>query len=221
MTDNMSDASACRELDRVFVEVLRGMNQSVVDTAEMASSTILKSAEQFLNKRAQDAVRNFHSLYFGAAGVEESKSAVNKDVDDMIEQLRAEMESGVGADALGQTVTEKESLRGMRLGLSGIQKELEAIITLESGIREKLMPVLWGMQFEDMIRQRLGHVSAAWELVMGQLAEKPYLDVAPLGERIAELMTSQAEREIYFRTVLRREPPAGAAEETSILFDLG
>jgi hypothetical protein len=220
MSEQKKSCKASEELDQAFVQIARGLGYQVMKTAEDASAKILSSTDQFLGKRAQDAVKKFHALYFGTAKVEETKKAVNDDVDNLIDQIRGEMSSGVSDAELGSSVKESEQTREWRLGLSGIQKELETIIQIDKGIREKLVPVLWSLQFEDMIRQRLNHVLDGWELVMKDLENQEYLEPEKIGEQIAALLTSTAERESYYRLVLKREPPAGAGEDSAMLFDV-
>ncbi len=92
------------------------------------------------------------------------------------------------------------------------------MISLNADFRERLVPVLSSMQFEDALNQRLSHIELAWTTTIEALAgeDRPIEDVA---RQIASSLSSDAERQIFYSVVLKEEPPAGLGED-SIWLDL-
>ena len=107
-----------------------------------------------------------------------------------------------------------------RVGLAAFQKRLEGVISLETGLKKKLAPVLCSLQFEDAMSQRLGHVYSGIQ----RICENLLLDVEHrtsaevISKDLASTLSSDAEREIYYRIVLKEPAPAGLGE-TSVWLD--
>ena len=214
-----SHHQAVRELDHIFLEVFKALNLEVIKISGAAAEQILKLSSGFLSEQALKAVGQFHSLYFGSGAVEKNKTEVNLDVDRLISDIQVEISNGSTDDAIGKAVQENLSLKEARLRLSAVQKDLETMIRLDQGVKEKLMPVLSSLQFEDMIRQRLEHTVFAWESVVHNIDENSILDVQHLAAEIEAKLSSTAEQALFYKTVLKKDPPAGGIESGSLFFE--
>jgi hypothetical protein len=208
-----SDNSAVREVDALFLGILQHINKSIVDASATAVAEVLKLSEGYLSEKAQKALVQFHDLYFNASDDAGSTQAVNADVDRLIEDLRADMKSGKDVSTIADRVQENEDVKNARLRLSAIQKELETMIRLDAGIREKLLPVLSSMQFEDMTRQRLQHLDWAWASIINGFDQHGLLDIEMLCVEIEANLSSVAERNLFYRTVLKKDPPTDSGLE--------
>lgn len=209
---------AVHVLDEIFLGLLRDYTQAIMAHARASTEFILKVSGNFLGIKAQTALNDFHSLYFGAGRVMNQASVdVNKEVDIILKSIRDLMDQR--GEVEGTKIIENEKDKIQRLSISGLQKQLEMIISLDEGIREKLIPILSSMQFEDMLTHRLQHIVYIWEKVIEFFRSPVSGDPAQLTEELKEVPTSQSERRDFYLLVLGQEPPAGINDKQSI-FDI-
>lgn len=211
------------ELDCAFFEILKALNAEVKETAGLASQKIIELSSEFLNESARRAVEDFHALYFATKenALTRKVEEVNREVDKLFSDIKEQVASGKSEQEIKNSLGEQSAVKKARLSISGVQKELEMLIRLDAGIREKLIPVLSSVQFEDMMNQRLTHIEDAWGLIIKELGNNPSdTKVAEVSEKITGLMTSAKEKETYFHTVLKKDPPPAAEEGGMFMFDL-
>ena len=88
-----------------------------------------------------------------------------------------------------------------------MQKQLESLITLEAGLREKLVPAMMSMQFEDLVRQRMQRIDTMWRTVFSYLANSPKGTLSNLKEQGRDIFASTFdEKELYLPIVLNQKP---------------
>ena len=214
------NTEAVHQLDHLFLELFEQLaNQARAHSAESAHH-VLNLSRGYLSETASDAMEDFFNIYFSdSEHLEQRKDDVNKDVDDIFDEVQAIMDAGGDLQELDH-IHEDEELREARLGLSGIQKQLESIIRLEEGVREKLMPVMVSMQFEDAMNQRLDHILTGWAIISQALHSGETNDLEALAEQIGQLTSSSDETQLFYQEVLQREPPPEHARENHSLLDL-
>lgn len=103
--------------------------------------------------------------------------------------------------------------------MSGVQKQLEGLITLNAGIKEQIIPALSSMQFEDAISQRIDHLLQGWKKINDFLHNMTMLDAEPLARELAGICSSVEETESFYRLILDEEPPVGGEAERSIFLE--
>ncbi len=198
------DASVAADLDLLdatFLELYEDLVKSAVDVAAQATQEVFQLSNGYLSQSANDMLKQFYALYFGDGEVAARKEKINQEVDDLFDQIQAQVNAG------GEiTLAENDEAKKERLGLSGLQKQMEGLITLDKGIREKILPAMTSMQFEDAVRQRLNHLVAMWR-ARPQVAD---------AEKLATFCTSQAETAAYYKHVLHKPAPKGV--ETPSVF---
>ena len=205
-------------IDEAFMQVLSEFVDAIVSDAGQAASHILDLSSQFLSSNAKSALQNFHDLYFGGEQIAASKEEMNREVDDLFEQAKLQLANDGAINSADLKMNEDDKAKQARLTLSGLQKQLEGIISLDEGIREKLVPVLTTMQFEDMIKHRLSHIREGWQKAAAASAAGER-DFAKIAEDLAALCSSNEERKLYYNVVLGKEPPKGAAEDV-LMFEI-
>ncbi len=214
-----TSSSPITELDQLFFGIMEQLALQARDHAAESARHILKLSKGYLSEKAGKAMEDFHRIYFSDNDlIEQRKIEVNKDVDDIFDEVQSIMESGGDLSQLDH-IQEDEELRDARLGLSGIQKQLESIIRLEEGIRVKLMPVMVSMQFEDAMNQRLDHIVSGWAMISQALGNDT-VDIDELAEQVGQLTTAIEETELYYHEVLNREPPSERLTEDNFMLDL-
>ena len=204
------------KIDDAFFSIMRDWAEMTSVAAAGAVEMILRNSGEYLSSEQQKAVSDFHDLYFSDADVAASKEAMNREVDDIFDAVQADMAGG-GAPADLRAVKENDEAKRTRLSLSGVQKQLETIIQLETGLKEKLVPVLTSMQFEDAIKQRLQHMVEAWNFSLTS-PPKSEAEVTAMAESIAKTLSSAVERQAFYPNVLKRTAPKDIVDDMT-LFD--
>ena len=204
------------KIDDAFLSIMRDWAEMTSVAAAGAVEMILRNSGEYLSSEQQKAVSDFHDLYFSDADVAASKEAMNREVDDIFDAVQADMAGG-GAAADLRAVKENDEAKRTRLSLSGVQKQLETIIQLETGLKEKLVPVLTSMQFEDAIKQRLQHMVEAWNFSLTS-PPKSEAEVTTMAESIAKTLSSAVERQAFYPNVLKRPAPKDIVDDMT-LFD--
>ena len=211
------DQITLEDFDNKFFTLFNALSTSVKRTAGQSASHILGLSSNYLSKEASKALKDFHELYFADAVSDGDKEKVNSEVDDIMDEVLTAMNEGKTDQELSDAIQEDESLKNARLAISGVQKELETIISLEEGIREKLMPVLSSMQFEDSMRQRLEHIESGWSKVVSDLHNIGDVQVDQVGSEIADLTSSIDETTEFYKTVLKKDPPEDAMSDEGMI----
>ena len=203
-------------MDGLTLQIFKDLCNEAKANAARSASQILEVSSTFLSKQTHDALSNFHKLYFDEA-MQEKKQKINDDVSDLFDQAQALMASG-GASAV-DGLTEDSERAKERIGVAHFQKQLEALITLNVDFKERLVPVLSSMQFEDAMNQRLSHIDFAWSKTITALANGE-ITFDGLAREVAGLLSSDAERQLYYPRVLKEDPPQGLGDQ-GIWLDLG
>lgn len=195
-------------LDRVFYAILNDLVTEGVKNAAKAAEKILSVTENYLSVETYSCLKEFYNLYFSdSITLQQKKDDINKNVDDLFEQAQKMFLEGsqLTEDKLVETLNNEKD----RLGLSGLQKKLESLITLEEGLKEKLIPILSSMQFEDSTRQRLDHILFGFAQLIKYMHPSSQKDLNKTALNIASNLSSIEETEIYYEKVMHDHPPSG------------
>lgn len=150
-----------RSLDELMANVFQQLCQQAKANASGSAQQVLDVSAEYLSKEAHESLKKFQELYFGGnKQVDQQKDTMNKDVDDLIDQIQSNLDGGVSdTNEISSNLKETDDQATQRLGLAAFQKQLESLIALEDGLRDKLAPVLASLQFDDAVSQRLDHVT--------------------------------------------------------------
>lgn len=199
------------DLDDASLKVIDGIFESIIKTTQDAVEQIMDASKGFLSNDVGTAIRDFHLLYSDETSAQTTD--INKEVDDLIASIEQEMASGAGSDAAISNVTEDADKRDARLSLAAVQKKLETIIQFDSKARERLVPVIMSMQFEDEIRQVLHRLITVWSLSLQTVNQGG--SVEKLKEKLSNMSSTTFEKELLYRIVLKKEPPKSIVDEDS------
>ncbi len=197
-----SQNSVC---DEIFVKITEGMAELVIASSSGATEKILSVSGQFLHERAKRAVRDFYNLYFADGKMNDAKESINSEVDDIFEAAQTAINSGKDASS---EIKEDQTKKYDRLSISAIQKELETIISVDDSMKQKLVPILSSMQFDDMLKHRLTNILSIIRTIANHdskgLTEK---EIELSHQEILKKLTSNAERQQFYEIVLKKSPP--------------
>ncbi|MFW7379187.1 MAG: hypothetical protein ACOH5I_10300 [Oligoflexus sp.] len=201
--------------DQIFLQIFGDLIQQTIAGTRECTDAIFKLSSSYIEKPAFEALKRFYDLYFGTTEIEQSKQRIAEEVGDLVDVLQEKMAAGEDIDHLD--VEEKFSQE--RLGLAGVQKQLEGLITLDAGLKNRILPALTSMQFEDAVNQRLGHIIIAWQKYAEFFRDEGDFgsDMEKLARALAEDCSSVDETEKYFRLVLQEEPPEGQEDRSIFL----
>jgi hypothetical protein len=195
-----------KQLDSLSLKIFKGLCEEAKSNAQRSVGQILAVSAAFLSKQAHDGLANFHKLYFDPT-MQEKQQQINDDVSRMFDEAHALLANG-GANAVDSVKDDPERAQE-RIGVAHFQKQLEALITLNADFKERLVPVLSSMQFEDAMNQRLSHIDLAWTKTIQALAQDGIPDFDNIAREVAASLSSDAERKIFYPKVLKEEPPVG------------
>lgn len=212
--------SAQTQLDDLFFGIYKDMCQNICRSSADSAQTILEHSSHYLSSQANKALNDFYNLYFSKNdSLAASKDEIKDDVDSIFDEAMALIESG--GDISDLSLEEDDSdIAERRNALSGIQRELEAIIRTEEGIREKVLPILTSMQFEDAMRQRIEHLEEMWLLMSAEFKKPSGVNVDEYLLLVSSLPSSTLETEQFYRIVRKEEAPADKLDDSADMFDL-
>lgn len=196
--------AALETFDLTFFKLFERLSHDCIDKAASCTEQVFNISKGFLDKDASTVLKKFYDLYFGSDDMEQRKEEMNKSVDDLFDQVQANMDAGRDLETGLDTNQEEEK---ERLGLAGLQKKLEGLISIDEGIRAKLIPALASMQFEDAVRQRLDHINAFWRQTIEAINAPEATDFDGLAREMANLVSSPEEATSFYRILLDEEPP--------------
>jgi hypothetical protein len=204
------------QLDALTLKIFRDLSDEAKANAGRSASRILDLSSTFISKQAHDTLSNFYQLYFGQA-LQEKRQQIDDDVARLVEEAQALMAAG---DVAAMDGLQDDADRAQeRIGVAHFQKQLEALITVNHDFKERLVPILSSMQFEDAMNQRMSHIVLAWSRTVEALAQGGDGALEAAASDVAASLSSDAERQLYYAGVLREDAPQGL-DEQSIWVDL-
>lgn len=203
------NTNSVEAIDHAFHKVFDALAKDALASVAKSSDEILSLSKNFLNQDVSEVLEKFNDLYFGESDKTE-QTQVNSQVDDIFDQVKSQVDSN---EQINISIDESEEATKKRLYLSGVQKQLEGLITLDSGIKEKIMPTIQNMQFEDAVRQRITHLTDGWDLIHDCKSPE---DLEAAKRKIADFCCSKHETESYYGKVLGE--PAPETTEESVMF---
>ncbi|MDD9952518.1 MAG: hypothetical protein OXT67_13230 [Zetaproteobacteria bacterium] len=213
-----------QEFDRLMADVFQSQLEGVCKLAGDTTGNILQLSNGFMDEKAKNAIMDFHQLYMkGTSEAQVTAEGVNRHVDVIFTKINEKIKHQSPAELSVEDLEEGDDETMARLSVSGIQRRLEMIISLEEGIKEKLIPILHSMQFEDVLNQRVQHLSEMWATVFSGGYLPTEASMAALQETYQELAkkcSSLEETGQFYRTVLHQEPPEAPAEPKKNLVDI-
>lgn len=209
------------ELDETFFKIFNGIVGSVINITEQSVQQVLESSKPFLSESIQSALKEFHELYNSQnSQLTNQKQSISQDVDDIFESVQKALESGEDIEAKISAISENDEKKKMRLGLSALQKTLESLVTVDAGLRQKLVPVLMSMQFEDFTKQVLSRIDGLWNIALKEFHSPGSIVRKKTIAEMTKVPASKTEIEFFYKIILQKEVPATLNEDDFNFMDL-
>ena len=189
-------------LDALFLHILKGLLQAIIQKSDDAAEKILALSSELVDKDVQSALVAFHRLYTDE-NIDQVQSDFNRHIDEIIE-TRGEHSS----DALNEHAG---------VSLAHLQQQLEKAINVDQEMKAKTAPVLYAIQFSELIHRHVANIEKAWRFAMQELAKGE--ECQSIAINIDSLLTTQFERKAFNQKVLKMDVLLETEEEVDHLLD--
>ncbi len=158
-------------------------------------------SSKFMSKASFEDLLTFRDLYTEDDSESRfDKDTVNKSVDNIFDQAMDLASQGdLSIEEMSEKIREDKSQEDVRLGVSGLQKKLETLISTEDLLKNKLAPVIKSMEFEKEARSRVQHVSSGIILLLNKDN-----DLNAQMQRLHNSMSPGNEKDTFEENVLER-----------------
>ncbi len=192
----MPVASHLIEYDNLSIKLFSQLAQNALNNISSSAGKMLDVACLFFDKDVSSAMLDFHKLYLEQSQLNDHKDEVNQQADEILAAAQAPnfSSSSLPHDEL-QTSAEHQHL-------ANVQKELEALIQQDEHIKQRMVPVMQCMQYEDLISNRIQRLISCWELMVSLLNSHDTADIPRALNAFNNVQTSFDEHKSFYRHVL-------------------
>ena len=186
------------EYDQLSVKIFTTLSTNALDNISESAGQMLDVACLFFDKDVSKAIIDFQKLYLEHSNLDDIKGAINEEVDDIFERAQQnDLSSSEESTSLleGHTIDE----------LANIQKDLEALIQQDDHIKQRMVPVMQCMQYEDLISNRIQRLILCWEYMMILLRKPKDFDMDNALQRFHGFLSSEDEHQQFFKHVFKCE----------------
>lgn len=173
------EKNSVENFDAMFFDFAEKLSNEIVVSAKQSVGSILSACHFAISDMAQTSLEKFQKLYFDSEELVDKKKAINDGVDDLFEKIQAEISKGGDVGA----IVEDENLKNARLELASSQRKLETMLTVDHNLKQKLVPALIAMQFEENLRAAIVRIPEFWKL--HQSAKNPEEFLTEVKERVS------------------------------------
>ncbi len=192
----MALAKQLIEYDNLSINLLSQLAQNALNNISSSAGNMLDVACMFFDKDVSKAIVDFHTLYSEQDHLTEHKDAVNQQADDI---LQAAQDPNFSLENLKQG---QNLQAGEQLELANIQKDLEALIQQDAHIKQRMVPVMQCMQYEDLISNRIQRLISCWSCLVSLLIDPDNVDIPYALQTLDSFQSSNDEHERFYQYVL-------------------
>lgn len=181
--------------DALWVKLLLSLSGSVVDNISQSAHQMLDIACQFFEKDVSDSLQDFQDLYLAHSELNDYKDAINRSVDDLLTLASApDFKPADLAD-------ESEAFTS----LASLQKDLEAFVTQDQKVKDRLVPVMQSMQYEDIVVNQIQRLVKCWEylIVVVNFSGETQYDYTI--KKLYDLLSSEDEHRCFVACFLEKD----------------
>ncbi|MBV1878199.1 MAG: hypothetical protein KUG79_11205 [Pseudomonadales bacterium] len=151
-----------RQFDQLLLNIFDELSGELIHTVQSATHQILDNSSRFLEADVSSAIQDFHSLYEKNIELDTFKESISQNVDEIIHYVQ---QGGQATEKIPDLATiNPAQLEASRLSLSHMQRDLETLVKLEDAMKEKVLPILHNMQFEDQLSANILIIKDAWKI---------------------------------------------------------
>ncbi|MBL4868876.1 MAG: hypothetical protein JKY67_21130 [Pseudomonadales bacterium] len=203
--NSLQNKAALYQYDELFENVLNSLSKNLLVTVQSATQQILDISTQFLSTEASKVISDFHHLYAADSHFEDLKDSVDQGVDELITLIQNNDSSN--ADELNNAIEKIDThqMAAARLSFSALQKDMEALISLEDNIKNKVLPIFHGLQFEDLLCLMVKTIDSIWHEVISDIHQTEPFNIKSTLTKIYSQLHCEKQRSLFFETVLKAD----------------
>jgi len=204
-SDIQKEEEATKDFDRKFLNIYSDLTSYLLDNVKTSVGQVLELAESFLNEDASKAINDFHALYEADSELDTHKEVIGKSVDKIVDfiQNSSEVDEKKEREMLDELDTFTVSAE--RLSYSSLQKDIEALVTLESDVKDKVVPILHGLQFEDQLSQSITSICKAMNIIIELIHAEDKFSPKVAADLIYRQLACEKDRVLFCTHVLGNE----------------
>jgi len=186
------------EYDNLSIKLLSALANNALGNISSSAGKMLDVACLFFDKDLSEALLNFHKLYLENSQLDEQKDDINQQADAIFEAAQSNSAAQVSVNFNPDSQQKINEL-------ANVQKELEALIQQDSHIKQRMVPVMQCMQYEDLISNRIQRLIQCWEYMVSLLNSKTNVNVTQALTTFNDFLSSEDEHHKFFEWVLKTQ----------------
>ena len=186
------------EYDNLSVTIFSSLASNALNNISSSAGQMLDVACLFFDKDVSKAMVDFQKLYLEHSKLDDVKSAINDEVDDIFEHAQ-------DAEYL-EAHKDDDNLDGHEIDeLANIQKDLEALIQQDDHIKQRMVPVMQCMQYEDIIINRIQRLIQCWEHMVLLLNSSEEVNISEELKVFDSYLATEDEHEKFYSLVIETD----------------
>ncbi len=201
--------------DSAWEKVLFGLSEVIRDNISKSAEQTLDISCQFFENDVSDVLTDFQHLYLENPELDKYKNAINDSVDDLFDKAcdpHFKLEDLADSDIDQKHASERDSL-------AALQKDLEALVTQDTIVKERLVPVMQSMQYEDIVINQIRRLTENWRYAIAVLNQTGEINYADVLKQFLNNLSTEDEVRFFYKHVLRKTLVNLAEEELIPLDD--
>jgi len=186
------------EYDNLSIKLLSALANNALGNISSSAGKMLDVACLFFDKDLSEALLNFHKLYLENSQLDEQKDDINQQADAIFEAAQSNSPAQVNVNFNPDSQQKINEL-------ANVQKELEALIQQDAHIKQRMVPVMQCMQYEDLISNRIQRLIQCWEYMVSLLNSKTDVNVTQALTTFNDFLSSEDEHHKFFEWVLKTQ----------------
>ncbi len=190
-------ASNLIKYDNLSIKLFSQLAQNALNNISSSAGKMLDVACLFFDKDVSSAMLDFHKLYMEQSQLSEHTDTVNQQADDILAAAQDPNFSAVEPLTPQELQSSAEQQK-----LANVQKDLEALIQQDEHIKQRMVPVMQCMQYEDLISNRIQRLISCWEHMVALLNSPDTPDIAQALNTFNDFQSSFDEHKKFYHHVL-------------------
>jgi hypothetical protein len=186
------------EYDNLSMKLMTALAGNALNNISSSAGKMLDVACFFFDQDISNSLLNFHKLYLENGHLDEHKDDINQQADEIFAAAQ-----GLNCESVKLDFDETSQKKIAEL--ANVQKELEALIQQDNLIKERMVPVMQCMQYEDLISNRIQRLILCWEYMMILLRKPKDFDMDNALQRFHGFLSSEDEHQQFFKHVFKCE----------------
>ena len=203
--NSQQDVSHLQQYDATFLNIYNDLTDYLLNSVQTSVQQVLSLSESFLDKDTSQALNDFHTLYEADSLLDSHKNTIDKNVDEIIDYIK---NSTITDKSKEKKILEKLDsypVSAERLSFSALQKDIEALVTLEDDVKKKVAPILHGLQFEDQLSQSISSIKNTLAVIINLAHQDKSFNPQAAAKLMYSLLACEKDRTLFYKHILETD----------------